>query len=224
MAQIACRGVSKRFGDVEAVSNVSFEAPAGTVSLLLGPSGSGKTTLLRIIAGLERPDAGRVLIGGNVVTGPDVMVPPHERGLAFVFQRPTLWPHLDARDNVALALAGRGMSRRDRRARAERGLARLGMAGRSRAYPATLSGGEMQRVSLARALVTEPRVLLLDEPFAALDEELRADVASHLARLKSEAGMTMLWVTHRHQEATALADKTFLLRGGVLEQGELSCA
>jgi len=217
MAEVACGSLSKRFGDVAALRDVTCAAPAGGVLLVLGPSGAGKTTLLRLIAGLERPDAGTVRIGDETVTGPGVLVAPHRRGVAFVFQRPTLWPHLTAVENVALALVGRGLRRRERRHRAAAMLDSLAMADRARAHPATLSGGERQRVGLARALVVQPKVLLLDEPFASLDVDLRKGLVETLARLKSEHGVTMLWVTHRSEEALALADRLVLLRDGAVE-------
>jgi len=218
MAQVACDGLSKRFGDVRALENVSCDVPSGNALVILGPSGAGKTTFLRVVAGLERPDSGTVRIGGEVVTGPEVMIAPHERGVAFVFQRPTLWPHMNALDNVALALVGRGLRRRERRARASAALGELGMDGRTHSYPATLSGGEMQRVSLARALITKPRVLLLDEPFASLDPDLRKDLTARLAALKSDCGVTLLWVSHRTEEALQLADHVLTLRGGMVER------
>lgn len=216
MAEIACDGLGKRYGNVRALVDVSCEVSPASVMLVLGPSGAGKTTLLRVVAGLERPDEGTVTIGGKVVTDPEILTPPHRRGLAFVFHRPTLWPHMNAVDNVALALVGRGLSRHERRSRAEAALGRLGMNSRRRAYPAELSGGEMQRVSLARALVIEPRILLLDEPFAGLDPDLRKDLTAQLAALKSDSGVTMLWVTHRHEEALALADRILVLRDGAV--------
>jgi len=218
MSQITCHGLSKYFGEVHALEGVSCEVPSGGALLVLGPSGAGKSTFLRIIAGLARPDEGTVRIGDELVSGPNVMTPPHRRGVAFVFQRPTLWPHMNALDNVALALVGAGRRRKERRTRAAEALARLGMSDRGKNYPATLSGGELQRVSLARALVTEPRVLLLDEPFAALDVHLRKDLLKTLGALKYEQGVTMLWVSHRIEEALSLADSVLLLRGGVAEE------
>ena len=214
MAQITCDSLSKRYGSVRALEGVSCVVPSGTVTMVMGSSGSGKTTLLRIIAGLERPDTGTVVIDGRLVSEPNFLTPPHKRGLAFVFQRPTLWPHMNAVDNVALALVGNGLRRRGRRVRAEAELTRLGMASRLRAYPGTLSGGEMQRVSLARALVVEPPMLLLDEPFEGLDAYLRAELVAHLAALKNERGVTIVWVTHRHEETLNLADQVVVLRDG----------
>jgi len=236
MAEVSGENLTKRFGDVGALTNVSFTVPAGGVLLILGPSGAGKTTLLRLVAGLEEPEEGRVSIGGQVVVeaggppaerrGGAVFVPPHKRGVAFVFQRPTLWPQMTARENVALALVGRGLSRRERRRQAGETLAKLGLAGRADAYPGTLSGGEVQRVSLARALVTEPRVLLLDEPLTSLDVTLRAELVRELVALRARfagprGGVTILWVSHRDEEALGLADRLLLLRGGaVVESGE----
>lgn len=217
MAEVACNGLTRRFGEVTALADVSFKTPAAGACLVIGPSGSGKTTLLRLIAGLDRPDAGTVRIGGEAMNGPDRMTPPHRRGVAFVFQRPSLWPHLSAADNVALALAARGMKKRERRARAEEMLERLGLNSRARAYPHTLSGGEMQRVGLARALVAEPRVLLLDEPFSGLDEGLRREIASRLSDLKRAQGVTLIWVTHRADEAEGIADQIVRLRAGRME-------
>jgi len=221
MAAVVCDNLSKSFGAVRALSEVSFELPARRVLLILGPSGAGKTTLLRLIAGLDRPDMGTVEVCGEIVTGPLTFTPPHKRRLAFVFQRPTLWPHLTALENVSLALAGKRMSRAGRRSAAARALAELGMAGREKAWPGTLSGGELQRVALARALVTQPDVLLLDEPFASLDISLRKDLSRTFHDLTTRNGVAMVWVSHRYEEAFALADNLILLRHGrVVERGE----
>jgi len=221
MAAVVCHNLSKSFGAVRALSEVSFELPEQRVLLILGPSGAGKTTLLRLIAGLDRPDTGTIEVCGEFVTGPTSFAPPHKRRLALLFQRPTLWPHLTAIENVSLALAGKRLSRAERRAAAARALAELGMAGREKAWPGTLSGGELQRVALARALVTQPDVLLLDEPFASLDISLRKDLSRRLRDLKTRKGVAMVWVSHRYEEAFALADHLILLRDGlVVESGE----
>lgn len=217
MAAVACDNLSKSFGAVQAVSGVSFSLDAGETLLILGHSGSGKTTLLRMIAGLETPDEGTVRIGERVVSNGRVAVPPHRRGLAMLFQRPTLWPHLRVLDNVALGLCGRNMRRKARRAAAREALAELEMTGRERAWPATLSGGELQRAALARALVAKPRLLLLDEPFASLDLDLRRGLVSTFDDLKRRHGVTVIWVSHRFEEALQLADRALLLRGGRVE-------
>ena len=214
MAQVACCGLSKAFGEVRALEGVNLSVAAGNALVVAGPSGSGKTTLLRLVAGLERPDAGTVSLDGRVVSGDGVMVAPHRRGLAFLFQRPTLWPHMTALQNVTLALSANGVARRERRERAAQALRSVGMESRLHAWPATLSGGEMQRVALARAWVTRPRLLLLDEPFAGLDADLRAEMAARLADLKRGHGVTLIWVTHRSEDASCLADHTVTLTGG----------
>jgi len=218
MAEVACENLTKRFGDVFALSDVSCLAGDGEVLLVLGPSGAGKSTLLSCIAGLVVPEAGTVRINGKTVTAQRVNVPPHRRGLAFVFQRPALWPHLTALDNVALALAGTHLTRKERRRRAREVLGRLGLSTRERAYPATLSGGELQRAGFARALVAEPEVLLLDEPFTALDPSLRAELLDILRGLKSECAITAIWVDQRSEDALSLADGVLLLRAGCVEQ------
>jgi ABC-type Fe3+/spermidine/putrescine transport system ATPase subunit len=219
VAEVRCEAVSKRFGAVTALAGVSFVLPGGQALLVLGPSGAGKTTLLRCIAGLERPDAGAISVNGLVVFGRGIDVAPHRRGLAMVFQRPTLWPHLTAQDNVALALVGRGLRRRERRRRAAEALDQLGMTPRLRAWPGTLSGGELQRVGLARALVVDPRLLLLDEPLASLDPDRRDEMVALLRTLKAERGVTILWVSHRAEEAADFADQVLRLHDGRVVEG-----
>lgn len=218
MASVACEGVTKSYGTRKALDRVSCEAGHGRVLLVLGPSGAGKTTLLRVVSGLERPESGTVAVGGKTVTGPREFVKPHLRRTAFVFQRPTMWPQLTVLDNVALALHGKGIGKRARRARAAEALDRLDMGDRTGCYPATLSGGELQRAVLARALVTEPEVLLLDEPCASLDIHLRKGLIEAFKRLKSERNATLIWVSHKYEEALGLADKLLLLRNGKSEE------
>jgi ABC-type Fe3+/spermidine/putrescine transport system ATPase subunit len=184
-AAITLTVVTKRFGSHVALDGVSLEVPAGMAAVVLGPSGCGKTTLLRIIAGLEVPDSGEVLLSGTTVSSRGrAHVPPHQRGLGFVFQDLALWPHLTVRQNLDFVLGSMALSRAERDRRAQDALALVRIEKLARRFPHQLSGGEQQRVALARALVREPRVLLLDEPLSSLDSELRADLRSELARLQ----------------------------------------
>ncbi|MCX8073293.1 MAG: sulfate/molybdate ABC transporter ATP-binding protein [Candidatus Binatia bacterium] len=207
-------GVSKSFGRFVALDNVSFTVPTGSLLALLGPSGSGKTTLLRIIAGLEQPDRGLVLYRGRDVTGES----PHQRNVGFVFQHYALFRHLTVYENVAFGLRVRRWPRRqvDRRVRELLHLVRLeGLEGKR---PAELSGGQRQRVALARALAAEPEVLLLDEPFGALDAKVRRELREWLRRLHDEIGVTSVFVTHDQEEAFEVADQVVLLNHGKVEQ------
>lgn len=214
-AAITLTDVTKRFGSHVALDSVSLAVPAGTAAVVLGPSGCGKTTMLRIIAGLEVPDSGQVALDGATVSAAGrVDVLPHRRKLGFVFQDLALWPHLTIRQHLDFVLGSMALSRleRDRRAQDALALVRIEvLAGR---LPHQLSGGEQQRVALARAIVREPRVLLLDEPFSSLDAELRADLRSELARLQRALSLTMVYVTHDREDATALADCVIEMRAG----------
>ncbi len=182
---------------------MSLEVPEGTLTALLGPSGSGKSTLLRIIGGLELPDAGRIVIDGDDVTG----VPPQRRGIGFVFQHYAAFRHMTVRDNVAFGLKVRKEPKARVQARTSELLGIVGLGGYADRYPNQLSGGQRQRMALARALAVEPRVLLLDEPFGALDAKVRAELREWLRRLHEEVEVTTLLVTHDQEEAMSIADR-----------------
>jgi sulfate transport system ATP-binding protein len=208
--------LNKRFGDFIAVDNVSFEVPAGQLVALLGPSGSGKSTILRIIAGLEPPDSGNVALTGEDATH----LPVQARGVGFVFQHYALFRHMTIRQNVAFGLEVRKprppKEEIDRRVDELLELVQLkGLAGR---YPSQLSGGQRQRVALARALAPRPKVLLLDEPFGALDAKVREELRTWLRRLHDEDHLTTLIVTHDQQEAFEVADQVVVLNRGKIEQ------
>ena len=197
-----------------AVEAVSFDVAPGECLAILGPSGSGKSTVLRSIAGLDVPDAGRIFVDGSDVAG----VAPERRGMAMVFQRPLLFPHLSVLDNVAFAATVAGQPRREARADAEQFLQLVQLEGFGRRPVTALSGGQEQRVALARALAARPRVLLLDEPFSALDPELRLDMHELLSRIRAQLAPTVVMVTHDRDEAATVADRVVLLQGGVLLQ------
>jgi sulfate transport system ATP-binding protein len=211
---IEVRGVSKRFGSFVALDDVSTTVATGSLTALLGPSGSGKSTLLRVIAGLETPDAGRVVIGGRDVTGR----PPQERGIGFVFQHYAAFKHMTVADNIAFGLLIRKRPRAEIRARVEQLLALVQLEGLAGRYPSQLSGGQRQRMGLARALAVEPEVLLLDEPFGALDARVRNDLRAWLRRLHDETRTTTIIVTHDQEEAMEVADEVVLMARGRVEQ------
>jgi sulfate transport system ATP-binding protein len=211
---IQVREVSKRFGRFVALDRVSFEVPQGSLVALLGPSGSGKTTLLRIIAGLEGPDSGAVLHGEEEVTDR----PPRERNVGFVFQHYALFRHMSVFENIAFALRVRRRPKAEVEQRVRELLRLIRLEGLEGRYPSQLSGGQRQRVALARALAARPRVLLLDEPFGALDARVRQELRQWLRRLHDELNVTSLFVTHDQEEAFAVADRVVLLNGGRVEQ------
>ena len=216
MGRLDLRGVGKRFGPQVVLDGVSLEVPDGSTTALLGPSGSGKSTMLRIVAGLEQPDTGSVHIGGNDVTG----TPTHRRDVGFVFQDQALFPHLDVAGNVGFGLRMAGVDRAERARAVGEALELVGLAGYGRRDPATLSGGEAQRVALARALAPRPAVLLLDEPFAALDQLLRERLLLDLRSLFESLGATVVAVTHDPTEAGALGRAVaVLLDGRIAQQG-----
>ena len=211
---IALDGVSKRFGQVRAVDGVSFDVAPGSLTAILGPSGCGKSTLLRLMAGFERVDSGRVTLAGRDVTN----APLRERNIGFVFQGYALFPHLSVAQNIAFALDVRKSDRARTRERVRELLDLVQLPGHERRFPHELSGGQRQRVALARALAAQPSILLLDEPFAALDVHVRRDLRAWLRRLHDEVHVTTLLVTHDADEAMEIADALVLMNEGHVEQ------
>ena len=211
---ITVRNANKRYGDFAALDNVDFDVPAGSLTALLGPSGSGKSTLLRAIAGLDQPDTGTITINGEDVTG----VPPQRRGIGFVFQHYAAFKHLTVRDNVAFGLKIRKKSKAEITEKVDNLLEVVGLAGFQTRYPNQLSGGQRQRMALARALAVDPQVLLLDEPFGALDAKVREDLRAWLRRLHDEVHVTTVLVTHDQSEALDVADRIAVLNKGRIEQ------
>ena len=211
---IAVRQVSKKFGSFAALDSVSLAIASGSLTALLGPSGSGKSTLLRVIAGLEAPDSGEVSILGTDVTG----VPPQRRGVGFVFQHYAAFKHLTVRDNVAFGLKIRRRPKAEIRERVADLLHLVQLDGFADRYPSQLSGGQRQRMALARALAVEPKVLLLDEPFGALDAQVRKDLRGWLRRLHEDVHVTTVLVTHDQEEAMEVADRVAVMNDGRIEQ------
>ncbi len=211
---ITVSDVSKRFGDFVALDDVSLEVPGGSLTALLGPSGSGKSTLLRVIAGLETPDSGRVEISGEDATD----VPVRERGVGFVFQHYAAFRHMTVRENVAFGLSVRKRAKAEIRERVDELLALVQLTGLADRYPHQLSGGQRQRMALARALAVEPKVLLLDEPFGALDARVRKELRAWLRRLHEEVHQTTVLVTHDQEEAMEVADRIAVMDQGRIQQ------
>src|SRR5438552_1522037 len=211
---IEARNVTKRFGDFVALDDVSVEVESGSLTALLGPSGSGKSTLLRVIAGLERPDAGEVFISGNEATA----LAPQKRGVGFVFQHYAPFKHMTVWDNVAFGLQIRRRPKAEIRARVDELLELVQLAGLGKRYPSQLSGGQRQRMALARALAVEPSVLLLDEPFGALDARVRVELRTWLRKLHEETRVTTVIVTHDQEEAMDVADRIAVMNRGRIEQ------
>jgi len=211
---IHVRNVSKSFGPFVALDDVTVHVPSGSLTALLGPSGSGKSTLLRVIAGLERPDAGEVFISERDATN----LRPQQRGVGFVFQHYAPFKHMTVADNVAFGLTIRKRPKREVSARVRELLELVQLEGLGKRYPAQLSGGQRQRMALARALAVEPEVLLLDEPFGALDARVRQELRDWLRRLHDEVHVTTVFVTHDQEEAMQIADQIVLVNRGRVEQ------
>jgi sulfate transport system ATP-binding protein len=211
---IAVRGLAKRFGSFRAVDGVSFEVPTGQLVALLGPSGSGKSTILRIIAGLEKADEGTVELTGEDASA----LPVQRRGVGFVFQHYALFRHMSVRKNIGFGLEVQGLPRDEIRRRVDELLDLIQLTGYADRHPQQLSGGQRQRVALARALAPRPKVLLLDEPFGALDARVRDELRTWLRKLHDEVHVTSLFVTHDQQEAAEVADQLVVLNHGKVEQ------
>jgi sulfate/thiosulfate transport system ATP-binding protein len=211
---IEIRNVTKRFGSFVALDDVSLEIPEGSLTAILGPSGSGKSTLLRIVAGLERPDSGEIRLSGEDAT----RLAPQRRDVGFVFQHYAAFKHMTVRDNVAFALTIRKRPKQEIRDRVEELLELVQLQGFADRYPSRLSGGQRQRMALARALAAKPRVMLLDEPFGALDARVRAELRDWLRRLHAEVHVTTVFVTHDQEEAMEVADRVAVFDHGRLEQ------
>jgi putative spermidine/putrescine transport system ATP-binding protein len=213
-ADVVLTGIRKTYGDVVAVESVDLEIAGGEFFTMLGPSGSGKTTTLRIIAGFERPDAGRVELDGADVTGR----PPYARNVNTVFQDYALFPHMTVGDNVEYGLRVKGVKRQERRRRGQEALALVRLEGFGGRKPVQLSGGQRQRVALARAIVNHPQVLLLDEPLGALDLKLRQEMQIELKRIQQEVGITFVYVTHDQEEALTMSDRIAVFNHGRIDQ------
>src|SRR6201997_3926426 len=206
--------VTKRFGSFTALDDVSLEIPEGSLTAVLGPSGSGKSTLLRIVAGLERPDSGEIMLSGEDAT----RLTPQRRDVGFVFQHYAAFKHMTVRDDIAFALTIRKRPKREIQERVDELLELVQLQGFADRYPSRLSGGQRQRMALARALAAKPRVLRPDEPFGALDARVRAELRDWLRRLHEEVHVTTVFVTHDQEEAMEVADRVAVLNAGKLEQ------
>jgi sulfate transport system ATP-binding protein len=211
---IVVEGARKQFGDFVALDHVSITVPDGSLTALLGPSGSGKSTLLRVIAGLEQPDSGHILISGRDATG----VPAQDRGVGFVFQHYAAFKHMTVRNNIAFGLTIRKRPKREIKERVDELVRLVHLEGFTDRYPSQLSGGQRQRMALARALAVEPKVLLLDEPFGALDANVRKELRQWLRRLHDEVHVTTIFVTHDQEEAMDVAEQIVVMNDGQVEQ------
>ena len=221
MAGIRIDRLAKHYGgkaELAAVADLDLDIKDNQFVTLLGPSGCGKTTTLRLIAGYLTPDAGTIRVGERIVSAPDKVVPPEQRGMGMVFQNYAVWPHKTVFENVAFGLRVRGVSKTDARAKVDEVLALVNLTGYEDRYPNELSGGQQQRVALARSLVVEPEILLLDEPLSNLDAKLRERMRWELKALQRRTGITFVYVTHDQAEALALSDQIAVMHRGRLQQ------
>lgn len=214
-ARLEIEGLTRRFGGRDVVHDVSLSVRAGQVTCLLGPSGCGKSTTLRMVAGVERPDAGTVRLDGKLLCGDGTYLPPEARQIGLMFQDFALFPHLSVCDNVGFGLSG---SKAEKARRVDEMLERVHLTGFAKAYPHELSGGEQQRVALARAIAAKPRVMLMDEPFSGLDNRLRDGIRDETLEILKAEGTAVLLVTHEPDEAMRMADEIALMRDGVIVQ------
>jgi iron(III) transport system ATP-binding protein len=212
---IAVRGLTRRYGSTTVLDGLDLEVATGEAVVIVGPSGSGKSTLLRLIAGLEMPDAGEIRLDGTVVSRPGWLLPPHRRGIGFVFQTAALWPHMTVAQNILFGL--HGVPRSQARDRLRQVLAEMELDGLDRRYPDQLSVGQARRVALARALAPRPRYLLLDEPLTSLDPELKVHLLALIGAIAVDAQTTMVHVTHDAEEAERIGQRVLVLAGGTLK-------
>jgi iron(III) transport system ATP-binding protein len=221
MPGVSLRTLTRRYGDVAAVDDLSLEVKPGELVALLGPSGCGKTTTLRLVAGFLAPEAGEIWVGDRCLSSARTVVPPERRRMAMIFQSYALWPHMTVAQNVGYGLRFKGeLSRADRQRRVTEMLRVVQLAGYEARYPGELSGGQQQRVAVARALVVEPEILLLDEPLSNLDANLREEMRFEIRRLHEKFGITTLYVTHDQAEAMVISDRIAVLeRGRVVQLG-----
>ena len=219
MPGVAIKGLTRHYGDVAAVDDLSLEVKPGELVALLGPSGCGKTTTLRLVAGFLKPESGEIWVGERCLSTPKTVLPPERRRMAMIFQSYALWPHMTVAQNVAYGLRfKRGLARGDRDRKVTEMLRVVQLAGYDQRYPGELSGGQQQRVAVARALVVEPEILLLDEPLSNLDANLREEMRFEIRRLHEEFGITTLYVTHDQAEAMVISDRIAVLERGRVAQ------
>ncbi|MBT3294613.1 MAG: ABC transporter ATP-binding protein [Verrucomicrobia bacterium] len=215
---LTVENLGKSFGGHTVLSGVDLNVARGSCLALFGPSGCGKTTLLRLIAGLDDADEGKITIAGRLASAPHVKVPPHRRNVGMVFQDLALWPHMTARQNVEFMLPRNGIGRRERRQQAMEVLNAVQLNAHHDRHPHQLSGGEQQRLAIARAIAQAPDLLLLDEPFSSLDVDTKTEMLDLVRRIHAERKMTILYVTHMTAEVPALADRVACLEQGTIQE------